>query len=104
MNEIAVPIEMYLGIMGGCVHAAFLMVLEVVVLSKQACGIFSHLRLMHQSGNSKRLFTSICGIAAFFLIQPVITTALVVSTLNGLDPNFSVNFTQELKQALGAVD
>lgn len=98
MNGAAVPITLYLGIMGGFVHAAFLMVLEFVVLSPWASGMLAHLRLMHQSGQRRRFFAAICGIAGFFLVQPLITTALVVSILNDLDPNFSVNFLQELGQ------
>ena len=97
----AVPIAMYLGIMGGCVHAAYLMVLEVVVLSPWASGMLARLRCMYQSGQRKRFFAEICGIAGFFLVQPLVTTALVVATLSDLDPNFSVDFMRQLRQSLG---
>ena len=95
-----IPIEMYISIMAGLVLAFFLMVGEIAALRKQAPKILAYLRLMHQTGKRVRLIVAICGIAIFFLIQPIIVAVLAVLALNSFNPNFSVNLMQELKQGL----
>jgi hypothetical protein len=95
-----IPIEMYISVMSGFVLAFFLMIGEVVALRKKAPKFLAHLRLMYQTGKRIRLFFAICGIAVFFLIQPIIVAVLTVLALNNFNPHFSANLMQELKQGL----
>lgn len=94
------PIEMYITVMAGCVLAFFLMVSEIVALRKQAVKIFTYLQFMLKAGRRVRFVIVICGIAFFFLVQPVIVGVLVVLALNNLNPHFSVTLMQEIMQVL----
>jgi len=95
-----IPIEMYISVMAGLVLGFFLMVGEIAALRKQAPKILAHLRLMYQTGKRVRLLVALCGIAVFFLIQPIIVSGLTVLALNNFNPHFSANLMQELKQGL----
>lgn len=89
--------EIYISVMAGFVLGFFLIIGEIAALRKRALVIQAQLRLMHQSGKKiKRLF-AICGIALFFLIQPLIVAMLVVFALNSLNLHFSANLLEELK-------
>lgn len=95
-----IPIEMYISVMAGFVLAFFLMVGEIAALRKQAPKIMAHLRLMYRTGERIKFLFAICGIAVFFLIQPIIVAALTVLALNNFNPHFSANLMQEIKQGL----
>ncbi|MGC2458288.1 MAG: hypothetical protein WA435_09845 [Gallionellaceae bacterium] len=93
-----IPIEIYISVMAGLVLSFFLMVGEIAALRTQAPKILARLRFMYQTGKRIKLFVAICGIAVFFLIQPIIVAILAVLVLNNFNPHFSVNLMQELKQ------
>lgn len=83
--------------MAGLVLGCFLIVGEIAALRKRMPVIGAHLRLMRQSGKKLRRLIAICGIVAFFLIQPVMVAALVVRALSNLNSHFAANLMQELK-------
>lgn len=93
--------EIYISVMAGFVLGFFLLVGEVAALRKRVPVIGAYLRRLHQSGKRIRLFMAICGILTFFLIQPVVIAALVVSALSNLNAHFSANFMHELKLDTG---
>ena len=94
------PIEMYISLMAGLVLSLFLMVGEIVVLRKKIAKILAYLHLMLHTGKRVRFAIAICGIAFFFLSQPIIVGVLVVLALNNFNPHFSVFLIQEIKQAI----
>jgi len=49
------------------------------------------------------LLVASCGIAVFFLIQPVIVAAQVVLALNNFNPQFASNLMQQLRPDLGHI-
>ena len=83
--------EIYISVMAGCVLGFFLIVGEIALLRKRALAIQSYLGRMRQSGKRAKFIAVVSGIAAFFLIQPVVVGLLVVLAVNNLDPHFAAN-------------
>lgn len=93
--------EMYISVMAGLVLGFFLMIGEIAALRKRVPVIQAYLRLMQQSGKKIRHLFAICGIVAFFLIQPVILAVLVVLALNNLNSHFAANLMHEMNPDTG---
>lgn len=88
--------ELYISVMAGFVLAAFLIAAELAALRKRLAGMAAALENMRRSGQHFKRIAAICGIAAFFLIQPVVVALLVAAALGQLDTNFSAHLLREI--------
>lgn len=88
--------EIYISVMAGCVLGLFLIVGEIALLRKRVPAILAYLGRMRQSGKTAKFVVAVSGIAAFFLIQPVIVGVLVALAVNNLDPHFAANLLHRL--------
>lgn len=88
--------ELYISVMAGFVLAAFLIAAELAALRKRLAGVAAALENMRRSGRHVKRIAAICGIAAFFLIQPVVVALLVAAALGQLDTNFSAHLLREI--------
>ena len=80
--------------MAGFVLGTFLITGEIAALRKQAPRLAAWFR--HQSGHKVIRIAAIVGIAAFFLIQPVIVAVLIAAALGQIDANFPVRLLNEI--------
>jgi uncharacterized membrane protein len=96
-------IELNIAIMAGLVLSLFLIVGEIAALRTQASRLREHWKQLYMAAKFLRAFAEICGVAAFFLVQPFIVAILVLLALNGFNPNFSVHVFQQLQQDLTGV-
>jgi hypothetical protein len=90
--------ELLLVFMAGIVLALFLIVIEIAAMRKPLSRIKSRLLRLYQTGRILKLLIEITGIAAFFMIQPVIVAFLVTKSISDVHPDFSRKVIQELRQ------
>jgi hypothetical protein len=93
-------IELYVAIMAGFVLSFFLMVSEVVFMRKRLIGILTHLRHLYRTGAFMRLMLSVCALAGFFLIQPLIIGFLVVMALDNSSHGFYDSVIREIRHGV----
>lgn len=86
--------ELYISAMAGFVLGTFLITGEIAALRKQAPGLAAWFK--RQSGHKARRIAAIVGIAAFFLIQPVIVAVLIAAALGQIDANFPAYLLREI--------
>ena len=86
--------EIYVSVMAGFVLGFFLLAGEIVALRKRMQPIARRLKRMQEAGEKTKFAAAICGIAAFFLIQPVLIALLVTLALGNLDMHFTANLMQ----------
>ncbi len=93
-------IELNIAVMAGLVLSLFLIVGEIAALRKQAVRVRRRWQRHYREARFARLFAECCGVAAFFLVQPVLVALLVVKALDDFNSNFSSHAVQQLKQRL----
>jgi uncharacterized membrane protein len=93
-------IELRIAVMAGIVLSLFLIVGEIVALRKQAARLRGRWRQYYREARFARLFAELCGVAAFFLVQPVLVALVVIQAIDNFNPNFSAHAVQQLKQGL----
>lgn len=91
--------ELLLVVMAGVVLSLFLIVGEIAAMRKRAKRVRARMADLLHARKFLRLLLEICGIAVFFLIQPVIVAFLVALALDDLNPEFSRLVAQQLRQA-----
>jgi site-specific recombinase len=93
-------IELYIAVMAGVVLWLFVMVSEVVFLRKRFVRMRKRLIHFYLERQLVRLAFSLFGIAAFFLVQPLIIAYLVMMSLDSVDPVFSSSVFRQIGQLL----
>jgi hypothetical protein len=93
-------IELYVAVMAGVVLSLFLIVGEIAALRKQVARVRNRWKQYYLGGRFLRIFMELCGVAAFFLIQPVLVAVLVVMALGNFNPEFSEHAVHQLQHQI----
>ncbi len=95
-------LELKIAVMAGIVLALFLTVGEIAALRKRVAQVRERWREYYRRGRFARLLAELCGVMAFFLIQPLLIGLLVVMVLDNFNPKFSQNTLQQLQRQINA--
>ncbi len=82
-------LQLYVALMGGVVISLFLIVGELVFLRTKVKAVRLRWHEFYRHGRKIRLALEIMGVSGIFLIQPVITSYVIVHTLDQFTPGFS---------------
>lgn len=93
-------IELDIAIMAGLVLSLFLIVGEIAALRKQAARVKNRWKQYYREARFLRIFVELCGVATFFLIQPVLVAVLVVMAVGNFTPEFSGHAIHQLQHKI----
>lgn len=93
-------IELKMALLSGLVGGVIMVLAEGVALHRKLSRYRAHLRELYQAKRLFRLFAEISGVALVVLIQPLIVSMLMMRTLDGFTPQYSVHAIAQLRQVI----
>jgi hypothetical protein len=93
-------IELKMALLSGLVGGVIMVLAEGVALHRKLSKYRAHLRELYQAKRLFRLFAEISGVALAVLIQPLIVSMLMMRTLDGFTPQYSVHAIAQLRQVI----
>lgn len=93
-------IELKMALLSGLVGGVIMVLAEGVALHRRLSRYRAHLRELYQAKRLLRLCAEISGMALVVLIQPVIVSLLMMKTLDGFTPQFSVHAIAQLRHEI----
>lgn len=93
-------IELKMALLSGLVGGVIVVLAEGVALHRRLSKYRAHLHGLYQAKRWFRLFAEISGVALAVLIQPVIVALLMMKTIDGFTPQFSVHAIAQLRHGI----